>query len=109
MLWEEVKKNYPNQWVIIEAIEAQTKENKRIIGQMTVVNTFHNDNNQALLQYLQLHRKHRERELYVVHTSRPELNIIQQNWSGLGYHSITNKAYKLKVVFDGFWCCKYLV
>ncbi len=96
MLWEEVKKVHPNQWVIIEAIEARTKDNKRIIGQMTVVNTFHNDNNQALLQYLQLHRKHRERELYVVHTTRPELNIIQQNWSGLGYHSINQQGIQTK-------------
>lgn len=82
MLWEEVKKTYPNQWVIIEAIEAHTEGNKRIIDQMTVVNTCQ-DNNKALLQYLHLHRKHRERELYVVHTSRPELNIIEEKWIGV--------------------------
>jgi len=83
MLWEEVKKIYPNQWVIIEAMEAHTEGNKRIIGQITVVNNFHDDNNQALLQYLQLHRKYREREFYVVHTSRPELDIIEQRWTGV--------------------------
>ena len=83
MLWEEVKKAYPNQWVIIEAIEAHTEDDKRFIEQMTVVNTFYDDNNKALLQYLQFHRKHRERELYVVHTSRPELDIIEQNWIGI--------------------------
>lgn len=83
MLWEEVKKTYPNQWVIIEAIEARTEGNKRIIEQITVVDNFLNDNNKALLQYLQLHRKHRERELYVVHTSRPELDIIEQRWIGV--------------------------
>ena len=80
MLWEEIKKTYPNQWVIIEAIEAHTKGNQRIIEQMTVVNTYQGDNNNALLQYLQLHRKHRERELYVVHTSRPELDIVEEKW-----------------------------
>jgi hypothetical protein len=83
MLWEEVKKAYPNQWVIIEAIEAYTKEDRRIIDRITVVDNFQNDNNKALLQYLQLHRKHRERELYVVHTSRPELDIIEQQWFGV--------------------------
>jgi len=70
MIWEEVKNVYPNQWLIIEAIEAYTEGDKRIIAQMTVVNNYQDDNNKALLQYLQLHRKHRERELYVVHTSR---------------------------------------
>ena len=83
MIWEEVKKVYPNQWLIIEAIEAYTEGNKRIIAQMTVVNNFQEDNNKALLQYLQLHRKHREREFYVVHTSRPQLDIIEQKWIGV--------------------------
>jgi len=83
MIWEEAKKAYPNQWVIIEAIEAYTKGDKRVIAEMTVVDNFQDDNNKALLQYLQLHRKHRERELYVVHTSRPELDIIEQRWIGV--------------------------
>ena len=83
MLWIEVKRAYPNQWVIIEAIEAHTEGDKRVIAQMTVVDNFQDDNNKALLQYLQLHRKHRERELYVVHTSRPELDIIEQRWIGV--------------------------
>jgi len=83
MIWEEVKKAYPNQWVIIEAIEAHTEGDKRIIAQMTVVDNFQDDNNKALLHYLQLHRKHREKELYVVHTSRPELDIIEQRWIGV--------------------------
>lgn len=83
MLWEEVKKAYPDQWVIIEAIEAHTEGDKRIISQIIVVDNFQDDNNKALLQYLQLHRRHRERELYVVHTSRPELDIIEQRWIGV--------------------------
>lgn len=83
MLWVEVKRAHPNQWVIIEAIEAHTEGDKRIINQMTVVDNFQDDNNKALLHYLQLHRKHRERELYVVHTSRPELDIIEQKWIGV--------------------------
>ena len=83
MTWEEVKKVYPNQWVIIEAIDAHTEGDKRIINQITVVDQFDDDNNKALLRYLQLHRKHRERELYVVHTSRSELDIIEQNMIGV--------------------------
>ncbi len=77
------KKAYHNQWVIIEAIEAHTEGDRRLIAQMTVVDNFQEDNNKALLHYLQLHRKHRERELYVVHTSRPELDIIEQKWIGV--------------------------
>lgn len=83
MTWEEVKKTYPNQWLLIEAIEAYTEGDKRIVNQIAVIDNFYEDNNKALLHYLQLHRKYRERELYVVHTSRPELDIIEQRWSGV--------------------------
>ncbi|RYD03276.1 hypothetical protein N752_20810 [Desulforamulus aquiferis] len=40
MTWEEVKKTYPNQWLLIEAIEAHTEENKRIVNQIAVINIF---------------------------------------------------------------------
>jgi len=31
MLWEEVRKAYPNKWVVIEAIEAHLDSNYRIV------------------------------------------------------------------------------
>lgn len=83
MIWEDVKKTHPSQWLIIEAIEAHTEGDKRILDNITVVDTFNDDNNRAMLEYIKLHRKHRDRELYVVHTSRPELDIIEQRWIGV--------------------------
>ncbi len=83
MIWEDVKKAYPNQWVIIEAIEAHTNGDKRILESITVVDTFREDNNKALLEYVKLHRRYRDREMYVVHTSRHELDIIEQRWIGV--------------------------
>ncbi|HEX9060392.1 MAG TPA: hypothetical protein VF941_09450 [Clostridia bacterium] len=83
MTWEDVKRTHPGQWLIIEAIEAHTEVDRRILDNITVVDTFNEDNNKALLEYINLHRKHRERELYVVHTSRQELDIIEQKWTGV--------------------------
>jgi hypothetical protein len=83
MVWEEVKKAYPDQWLIIEALEAHTEEDHRIIDNIAIIDSFREDNNKALLQYVQLHRKYREREFFVVHTSRPELDIIEQRWIGV--------------------------
>ncbi|HHW01444.1 MAG TPA: hypothetical protein GXX35_01270 [Thermoanaerobacterales bacterium] len=82
MRWAEVRQAYPEQWVIIEAIKAKTELNRRIIEQLTVVDRF-DDGNKALLKYLQLHKEYREREFYVVHTSRPELDIQEQRWIGV--------------------------
>jgi hypothetical protein len=83
MIWEEVRKAHENQWLIIEAIDAHQSGDKKMIDQMAVVNTFYNDNNKALLEYVKLHKKHRERQLYVVHTSVPKLEIYTQRWIGV--------------------------
>ncbi len=83
MIWEDIKKAHPSQWLIIEAIEAHTEGDKRVLDNITVVETFNDDNNRAMMEYIKLHRKHRDRELYVVHTSRSELDIIEQRWIGV--------------------------
>jgi len=81
MTWEDAKRILPNQWLIIEPIQAHTEGNKTILDDITVVDAFQEENSKnALLQYVKLHRKHRERELLVVHTSRPELDIIDKGW-----------------------------
>lgn len=83
MLWEDVKKTYPQQWVIIEAVEAHTEGDKRIIENIQLVELFGEDNNGALRRYVRLHKVHPEKEYYVVHTSRPELNVKERIWTGV--------------------------
>lgn len=83
MKWENVRQKYYNEWIVIEAINAQTQDDNRIIDQLTVVDTFNNDNNGALRKYVELHKAHPERELYVVHTSREQLNIKERRWIGV--------------------------
>jgi hypothetical protein len=83
MRWDDLKKKYPNQWVIIEAVKAHTKEDKRIIESIQLVGIYGEDNNGALRRYVQLHKAHPEKEYYVVHTSRPELNVKERKWTGV--------------------------
>jgi hypothetical protein len=47
MTWEDVRKVYPAQWVLIEAINAKTEGDKRIVGQMDVINSFADDINRG--------------------------------------------------------------
>lgn len=83
MIWEEVRKAHENQWLIIEALEAHESGEKKIIDHMTVDDTFYDDNNKALLEYVKLHKRNRERQLFVVHTSVLELEIYTQRWIGV--------------------------
>lgn len=82
MLWPEIRKIYPNQWLLVEAIKAHTEGDKRILDQLAVIGTFP-DSTVAWQGYTQLHRKAPERELFVLHTSRERLDIKIRHWAGI--------------------------
>ncbi len=83
MLWEEIKKHYKSEWLLVEAFDARTEGDRRIVQQLTVLGTFGNKGDEALKQYLAMHKKYPERELYVVHSDRPELDIEERAWLGI--------------------------
>ncbi len=82
MRWQEIRKHYPQQWLLIEAIEAHSEANRRILEQLAVVGTFPNSV-AAMKNYARLHRKAPERELYVFHTSRETLDVTERQWLGI--------------------------
>lgn len=82
MKWEEIRHHYPQQWLLLKAIQAHSEANKRIIEQLAVVNVFP-DSVTALKNYSYLHHESPERELYVFHTSRETLDITERKWLGI--------------------------
>ena len=82
MQWQNVRQHYPNQWLLIEASNATSQGNKRIVNQLAVLGTF-TDSTQALKKYLDLHRQVPTKELYVVHTSRESLDITERRGMGI--------------------------
>ncbi len=87
MLWANVRQAYPEQWLIIEALEAHTEEHQRLLDRIGVVETSP-DGPTAFQRYQDLHRQYPERELYFVHTGREKLEIIERQWLGIRrYHA----------------------
>lgn len=82
MTWEEIRQQYPHQWLLVEAVQAHSAAGKRIIDQLAVLNTFA-DSPTALTQYSQLHRQWPEREYFVLHTDRELLDIKERHWLGI--------------------------
>lgn len=83
MFWEDVKKLFPSQWVLIEAVNAHTEGNHRIVEQVSVVESFDDDSKLALKKYVELHKQHKDREYYVIHTNREQLNFEELRWMGI--------------------------
>lgn len=82
MLWSEVQEVFPNQWTLIEAIKARSQENMRIIDDVAVIDKFA-DGQAAWDKYEEMHKKHKGREFYPIHTSHSNLEIKEQKWLGI--------------------------
>jgi hypothetical protein len=82
MVWQDIRKHYPQQWLLVEAIQAYSEANKRILEHLAVVDTFP-DSIAAMQRYAQLHHEAPQRELYVFHTSRERLDISERSWFGV--------------------------
>jgi hypothetical protein len=82
MQWKEIRERFPHQWLLVEAVEAHSTEGKRILDDIAVLQSF-SDWPTAMEDYKKLHRKDRQRELYVLHTDRERLEIGEIRWLGL--------------------------
>jgi hypothetical protein len=83
MSWDDVKRVYSSQWVLIEAIQARTENDKRIIEKMDVLEGFGEDGDRAFQKYIELHKLYKEREYYIYHTSHDSLDIGVKKWMGV--------------------------
>ena len=70
-----IRSHFLQQWLLVEAIEAYSENNKCIVKQLSVINTFP-DSAAAMKVYAQLHHKAPTREFYVFHTDREQLDIV---------------------------------
>jgi hypothetical protein len=82
MTWKDIRRNFPHQWLLLEAVEAYSESGKRIVKQLAVISTFH-DSIVAMKAYAKLHHEAPVRELYVFHTDREQLDIHERRWLGI--------------------------
>lgn len=83
MNWSEIRAAYPDQWLIIEALEAHTlPDHRRILDQIVVIECC-TSSSIALEHYHNLHQQFPKREFYYLHSSRVELDIQDIPWLGI--------------------------
>ena len=82
MTWTDIRRHYPHQWLLVEALLAHSKAGKRQLDEIAVVDAY-TDGETALRSYLRLHRNAPLREFYVVHSDREELEITERFLPGL--------------------------
>jgi len=80
MQWQEVREKFSNEWVVFEAINAYSKDGFRCMDEVKVIDRF-DDSLKAMKRYKELHRNEPAKEIYFLHTSRPDLKI-EEKWIG---------------------------
>jgi hypothetical protein len=81
--WDDVRRAYPDQWLLIEALEAHsTSDHHRHLDRIAVVEQCM-DAGDAYDCYRRIHDQHPHRELYYVHTTRITLDIRERFAAGI--------------------------
>jgi hypothetical protein len=76
MQWSEIRQQYPGQWLLVEAVDAHTEGDQRILDDLSILQSF-TDIKAAMDHYGAVRRKSPFRELYILHTDREALEISE--------------------------------
>ena len=82
MKWYEIRKQYPDQFVLVEALKAYSRDNKRYIEDMTVVACY-DDTKKAWEDYKKFRHESSTREFYIFHTSKEKIEVLEQSFIGV--------------------------
>ncbi|WP_150269623.1 hypothetical protein [Paenibacillus tepidiphilus] len=82
MKWEEITDLHPGRFVLVEAIKASSSNRVRQLEDMAVIQDYDNPQ-EAWSGYKELHKLHPARELYVFHTSRSYVEVVEEFFSGV--------------------------
>lgn len=82
MFWEQVRIEYPNKWVLFEAVDAYSSNGERIINDIAVFDIFENGND-AMEKYIKLHRQDPDKELFIFSTNKEKLEFKERRWLGV--------------------------
>lgn len=78
MKWKGIRNQYPHQWLLLEAMDAHTESNRRIVEQFSVLNSYINSH-QAMKSYSQIHHESPDRELYVLNLNKTKWKFWKDN------------------------------
>lgn len=92
MTWTDIRRAYPNRWLLVEAMEAHTMANRtRHLDQLSVVELCL-DGPEAFKRYRILHAEYPNREFYYLHTTRELITVTGHQWLGVRLSDATRST-----------------
>lgn len=81
MTWEQIREKYPNQWVLMEALNAHTEGDRRVFEQLSVLDAC-TANSDVFPRYKALKQQFPQKEIIFYHASRPRMDVEVRYWAG---------------------------
>lgn len=78
MRWHEVQERFPNEWVVLEVINAHSENGYRYMEDVVMIDRFESSS-EAMDRYADLRRDQPQREYCFFHTSRNHLVARERN------------------------------
>lgn len=82
MKWKDITELHRDRFVLVEAIKASSNNHVRQLEDMAVIQDYDTPQ-EAWSGYKELHKIHPTRELYVFHTSRNDVEVVEEFFSGV--------------------------
>jgi len=82
MKWNAIRIKHPNTWTLVEATVAHSENKMRVLDELEVIGVFE-ESPSALKQYKAEHHNNPMRELFVLHTSRENIDVEERRWVGI--------------------------
>jgi len=80
--WEQIREHYPEQWVLVQAISAYSKNSIRYLEELSVIANFP-ESTLAWKAYKKLHLADPTQEYYIFHTDHETLEVKEQKFIGI--------------------------
>lgn len=82
MDWNLVREQFPNKFVLVEALSTTSKNKIRTVDEMSIISTY-DDNMDAWNAYKRTHTENPDKEIYVFHTSKEKPEVIEKFFIGV--------------------------
>ena len=82
MNWNDIRQLHPEQWLLLEVLEAESSAEIRYLKNLAVLERF-DDSMTALRAYRELKKSSPARELLVLDTNRVDPTIQQRHYVGI--------------------------
>jgi hypothetical protein len=82
MNWIDVRKFYPNKWVVLEGLKTRKQGDQKYYDNISVMESF-DDGNLALKACNSFHKEYPKRDFHFIHTTHEKLEIPLKQWLGI--------------------------